>query len=199
MFGKGKREYNSHHIPLINKIGYGFGAMADNLIMNAFGGLVMPVYNIALFVDPALLGWAIAIPRIFDAISDPLMGNISDNTRSRLGRRRSWMLASSVPVLVFSIMLWGPPRALEGTALLVWVGVAVLGFYTAYTVFGVPHMALGAELTHDTQERNRNHAVAGKLLHRRHRIAPVQVGVLGQCAGGKECVGGPRVTRSPRR
>ena len=88
MFGKGKREYDPHHIPLINKIGYAFGAMSDNLIMNAFGGLVMPVYNIALFVDPALLGWAIAVPRIFDAISDPIMGNISDNTRSRWGRRR---------------------------------------------------------------------------------------------------------------
>ena len=117
--------------------------------------LYMKFATDALLIAPVAMALIFALSRVWDGISDPIVGYLSDNTRSRLGRRRSWMLASSVPVLVFSIMLWGPPRALEGTALLVWVGVAVLGFYTAYTVFGVPHMALGAELTHDTQERNR--------------------------------------------
>ncbi len=154
MFGKRKREYDPHHIPLINKIGYGFGAMADNLIMNAFGGLVMPVYNIALFVDPALLGWAIAVPRIFDAISDPVMGNISDNTRSRWGRRRPYIFAGAVLCAVLLPFIWTAP--VHSDWFVFW-WVAILGtlYFTAYTVYIIPFQALGFEMTTDYDERQR--------------------------------------------
>ncbi len=154
MFGKGKKEYDPHHVPLLNKIGYGFGSMADNLIMNAFGGLVMPVYNIALFVDPALLGWAIAIPRIFDAISDPIMGNISDNTRSRWGRRRPYILAGAILCAVMLPFIWTAPVHKDW---FVFWWVAILGtlYFTAYTVYIIPFQALGFEMTTDYDERQR--------------------------------------------
>jgi glycoside/pentoside/hexuronide:cation symporter, GPH family len=153
MFGK-KRQYSPHHVPLLNKIGYGFGAMADNLIMNAFGGLVMPVYNIALFVDPSLLGWAIAIPRFFDAITDPVMGNISDNTRTRWGRRRPYILAGAVICALMLPFIWTAPVHSDW---FVFGWVAVLGtlYFTAYTVYIIPYQALGFEMTTDYDERQR--------------------------------------------
>ncbi|QHI68274.1 MFS transporter [Tichowtungia aerotolerans] len=154
MFGKKAKEYNPHHIPLLNKIGYGFGAIADNLIMNAFGGLVMPVYNIALFVDPALLGYAIAIPRIFDAFSDPIMGNISDNTRSRWGRRRPYIFSGALLCALLLPVVWMAPVH-EDRFVFWWVAILGTLYFTAYTVYIVPWQALGFEMTTDYDERQR--------------------------------------------
>jgi GPH family glycoside/pentoside/hexuronide:cation symporter len=154
MFGIKIKEYNPHHIPLLNKIGYAFGAMTDNLIMNAFGGLVMPVFNIALFVDPVLLGWAIAIPRVFDAISDPIMGNISDNTRSRWGRRRPYIFIGAALCAIMLPIIWMAP--VHSDWFVFW-WVAILGtlYFTAYTVYIIPYQALGFEMTTDYDERTR--------------------------------------------
>jgi Na+/melibiose symporter-like transporter len=108
-----------------------------------------------LGVSPAVVGTIFLVARLWDAVSDPLVGNLSDRTHSRLGRRRSWLLAASLPLLVFALMAWSPPSSLSGGALTVWIAVAIVLFYTAYTAFDVPHMALGAEITLDRQSRNR--------------------------------------------
>jgi len=88
-------------------------------------------------------------------VSDPLVGHLSDRTRSRLGRRRPWMLASLLPIFATLLMLWSPPERLEGVALTAWLAVAVIGFGTATTIFYVPYQSLGAELTPDYHERTR--------------------------------------------
>lgn len=108
-----------------------------------------------LGAEPAIVGSIFLIAKLWDAVSDPLIGNLSDRTQHASGRRRPWLRAAAPLLAVFSIMAWAPPASLEGWSLNVWIGVAVLGFYTAYTIFEVPHMALGAEITLDTRERNR--------------------------------------------
>ncbi len=142
------------HIPLLNKIGYGCGAMADNLIMNAFAGLVLPVYNIALFINPVLLGWAMAIPRIFDAITDPIMGNISDNTRTRWGRRKPFILCGSFACAVILPIIWMSPFASDW-GVFWWLTIWGVLYFLAYTVFIIPYQALGFEMTTDYDERTR--------------------------------------------
>jgi len=108
-----------------------------------------------LALAPAAVGTIFFLSKVWDAFSDPLVGYLSDRTHSRFGRRRSWMLASALPVAVMTVMLWSPPRELEGTALYAWVAFSVFGFYTAYTVFYVPQLAYGAEVTSEPGERNR--------------------------------------------
>ncbi len=146
--------YSAEHIPLLNKIGYAFGAMADNLMMNAFSMLVMPVYNIALYVDPVLLGWAVAIPRIFDAITDPVMGNISDNTRSRWGRRRPYIFVGAILCAVLLPVIWMSPSHSDW-GVFWWLTILGTIYFLAYTVYIIPYQALGYEMTTDYDERTR--------------------------------------------
>jgi GPH family glycoside/pentoside/hexuronide:cation symporter len=108
-----------------------------------------------LLVSPALVGSILLAARVWDAVSDPLVGWLSDRTRSRMGRRRPWFLASALPFAASAIMLWSPPAALEGDVLGLWLVVAVFLFYTAFTTFRVPHMALGAELSRGYHDRTR--------------------------------------------
>jgi sugar (glycoside-pentoside-hexuronide) transporter len=109
----------------------------------------------SLGASPAIVGTIFLVARVWDAVSDPLVGNLSDRTKSRLGRRRPWLLGSALPLFGFGLMAWVPPESLSGAALNAWIAVAIVGFYTAYTGFDVPHMALGAEITLDRQSRNR--------------------------------------------
>ena len=108
-----------------------------------------------LLIAPGVMGLIFGISRIWDGISDPLAGYFSDRTNTRIGRRRPWLLASLVPIVVVFLMMWSPPQMLTGTALVVWMAVSVSGFYTAMTIFGVPHASLGAELSMSYDDRNR--------------------------------------------
>ena len=101
------------------------------------------------------MGIIIAAARIWDAISDPLVGYWSDRTRTRLGRRLPWLYASALPTGLLFAGLWAPPPALTGTGLILWLGATLLLFQTAVTAFLVPHTALGAELSLDHHERTR--------------------------------------------
>lgn len=108
-----------------------------------------------LLMPPFLVGVMFAAGRAWDAISDPIVGTWSDRTRTRIGRRRPWMLVG-VPLLVVSILMtWMPPRSLEGGVLAAWVALSLFAFYTAFTTYIVPHSSLGAELTDDHHDRSR--------------------------------------------
>ena len=108
-----------------------------------------------LLIAPAAIGAIVGSGRIWDAITDPLAGYWSDRTHSRWGRRRPWLIASAFPLALFGVMAWNPPLALGGSALLLWMGVAIYGFNAAITIFLVPHQALGAELSEHYHLRTR--------------------------------------------
>ena len=108
-----------------------------------------------LLIAPGVMGLLYGIARIWDAISDPLIGRLSDRTGSRLGRRRSWIFASIPATAIAFLMLWAPPVALSNGAIAIWVGAGLLLFSTAQTMFMVPHYALGVEMTDAHHERTR--------------------------------------------
>ncbi len=108
-----------------------------------------------LLIAPAAMGLIFALARIWDAVSDPMAGYLSDRTQTRLGRRRPWLLASALPIAVVPVMVWSPPAFLEGASLIAWMTVGILAYETVLTIFFVPHAALGAELSMDHHERTR--------------------------------------------
>ena len=101
-----------------------------------------------LLIAPAVMGFIFGVSRFWDAVSDPLVGYLSDKTQTRLGRRRPWIFASIIPVGLSFWMLSAPPENLSDNLLVTWMAVAVIGFYSAQTVCGATYVA-GAELTDD--------------------------------------------------
>jgi len=109
-----------------------------------------------LGIAPGVMGFLFLLSRVWDAISDPLAGYWSDRTRTRIGRRRPWLLAGALPVGLVFYAMWAPPEALgAGPALALWMGAAIILFYTGMTIFNVPHDSLAAELSDSYEDRNR--------------------------------------------
>ena len=108
-----------------------------------------------LLIAPAVMGVIFSISRIWDAISDPIAGYLSDRTTFKFGRRRTWMLLSFIPIAFGFLAVFSPPESMQGQSLDLWMMIAILSFYSAITLFNVPHMALGAELSEDYHERTR--------------------------------------------
>jgi GPH family glycoside/pentoside/hexuronide:cation symporter len=148
-------------VPLRTKVMWGFGGLADNFMFNTLTALGTLVYVNHFKLSPALAGLALGLPRIFDAITDPLIGNLSDNSKSRWGRRRPFMFAGVLACVVLLPLLWTLP--MTETASYPWYSnvpflyIVVVGslLALAYTFFVVPYTALGFELTPDYDERTR--------------------------------------------
>jgi Na+/melibiose symporter-like transporter len=97
-------------LPFSTKLFYGFGSIAYGIKDNAFAYFLLFVYVQIFGLAPELAGLAILVMLIFDAVSDPLIGYISDNTRSRWGRRHPFMYGSIIPVALTFFLIWDPPR-----------------------------------------------------------------------------------------
>ncbi len=137
-----------------HKVVYGLGAFVNNLLAAAIGGMVI-ILNLGLGMNPALVGLLGALPRLTDAITDPMMGYISDHTRSRWGRRRPYIFGGAIAAGVIYALLWQLPRDQSEQFYFWFFLVGSLVFYLAYTVFATPWVALGYELTPDYHERTR--------------------------------------------
>jgi Na+/melibiose symporter-like transporter len=135
------------------KFSYGIGQLAEGLKNSALSTFVLFYYNQVLGLSGTLAGTAIFIAFIFDAVTDPLAGSISDNWRSRWGRRHPFMYASAIPLGIAFFLLFSPPDGLSEWSLFLWLTVTVVLTRAAMTLYHVPHIALGAELSDDYDER----------------------------------------------
>ena len=141
-------------INLYQKFAYGFGALVNNLLGQAIPMMAI-VLNLGLGMNPALVGTLMALPRLTDALTDPLMGYISDNTRSRWGRRKPFIFFGAIFAGILYAAMWQLP---EGHSEMFYFWFFLIGsilFYLGYTIFATPWVALGYELTPDYHERTR--------------------------------------------
>ena len=159
------------------KTAFGAGGLGDNLMQNAINNISNQVLNIFLGVNPALISTAIFISRIWDAFTDPVMGSISDNTRTRFGRRRPYIMAGGIGAAVLFVLLWRFPFVSTEMGYFVWFLVMMLAFYTCYTIFSVPYNALSYEMSPDYNERTRIMAfkcvfgsIAGLLIQWQYKL-----------------------------
>ena len=141
-------------IPFPQKVAYGLGAFVNNMLAAAIGGMLI-ILNLGFGVNPALIGLASALPRVTDALTDPLMGFISDNTRSRWGRRRPYIFIGAIFSGLTYAALWYLPVGRSEMFYFWYFTVGSTIFYVGYTIFATPWVALGYELTPDYHERTR--------------------------------------------
>ena len=160
---------NAHHltapedrIPLRQKSAYAVGMLVNNLQAAALPAMVV-ILNLGLGMNPVLVGLIAAIPRAFDAISDPMVGYISDNTHTRWGRRRPYILIGAIlSGLVFALMWQLPEGHSESFYFWVFLGASIV-FFLAYTLYAAPFVAFGYEMTADYHERTRLHMFANTV------------------------------------
>jgi len=132
---------------------YGFGSIAFGVKDNGFSYFLLIFYNQVVGLSAGLAGLAILIALVADSFLDPLIGQLSDNLRSKWGRRHPFMYASAIPVAITYFVLWNPPRGLsQGPLFLYLIAVAIL-IRSLISCYEIPSSALAAELTTDYDER----------------------------------------------
>ncbi len=112
---------------------------------------IPPFYSSTLGLDLAAVGFILMLARFSDVITDPLIGRLSDRTRTSFGRRRPWVIAGVPVMMISALMLFVPPEEVSNLYLLTWIAAIYLG----YTLITIPYGAWGAELSGDYRERNR--------------------------------------------
>ncbi len=141
-------------ISFSSKLAYSSGVVVNNLLGNAVGTM-MVVLNLAMGMNPALVGLLGALPRLTDAFTDPMMGFISDKTKSKWGRRRPYIFFGAILTGVVYSFLWQLPRGGSENLVFWYFLIGSIIFYLGYTIFATPLVALGYELTPDYHERTR--------------------------------------------
>ena len=135
------------------KYAYSVGRAAEGIVIRAFEFFLFFYYVQVLGLSGSLSGLAVGIALIVDAVADPLIGSISDNTGSRYGRRHPFMYASILPLIVTFYLLFTPPKGLDQTGLFLWLTVFAIVTRSSIALHHVPHLSLGAELSSDYTER----------------------------------------------
>jgi GPH family glycoside/pentoside/hexuronide:cation symporter len=142
-------------LTFFTKTAYGVGQMSQGVKDIAFQSFVVFYFSQVLGMPAIMAGFAALIALLFDAITDPLMGDISDNWHSKWGRRHPFMIAAVIPFPISLYMLFSPPVGLDPDGLFLWLLGWSIVVRILLTMFNVPHNALGAELSQDYQERTK--------------------------------------------
>ena len=132
---------------------YGVGSVAFGVHQTALTSLLMLFFNQVVGLPAAWVGAAMMVTLIFDAICDPLIGEWSDHTRSRWGRRHPFMYASAVPIAIAFYFLFNPPLGWPNSHLLIYMIVMLVTVRVLLSLYEIPSTALGPELTLDYDRR----------------------------------------------
>jgi GPH family glycoside/pentoside/hexuronide:cation symporter len=159
-------------VPMGQKIAFGFGMLANQMFPAILG-----IFMVVLVEDLEFSGWMWSLvflfPRIFDAITDPIMGFISDNTKSKWGRRRQYVLIGGILMGIAYIFMWQLYKV-DGVQYNFWYFFLwSLVFYLGLTIFSVPYVAMGYEMSDDFHERTNIMAIAQFIGQWAWVIAPL--------------------------
>lgn len=149
-------------VPFLQKSAFGAGHLVLNLLPGALGVFMFFLLT-AFGMDPFLAGLLGGLPRIFDAITDPIMGFISDNTKSKFGRRRPYIFIGAILSGLFFIMLWQLDENASQTYNFWYFLIMSMVFLVGNTMFATPLVGLGYEMTSDYNERTRLMAFANTI------------------------------------
>lgn len=141
------------------KLFYGMGALAGQFAGNITTSMFNPVFNIALGVSPAIIGGVLMLYRIWDAVCDIVVGNISDNVRTRWGRRRPLIVVGGLLTGFLVPLLWQASPSWSMSWKIAYMVIMGLMLFSAMSVWAMPYYSLGMEMSPDYNERTRITAV----------------------------------------
>lgn len=153
-------------VPLRIKLWYGAGQAGNAVSGFGFSLFLFLYYNQVLGLSGTYTGIGMAIALVFDAITDPVVGSWSDGFRSRWGRRHPFMLLGAIPMSALFFGIFWPPAGLSEFSLFLWFTIMSILMRAAHTLFQVPYMSLGVELTQDYEERT-------SIAQYRYLIGPI--------------------------
>jgi GPH family glycoside/pentoside/hexuronide:cation symporter len=139
-------------LPVTEKFGYGLGDLASNIVFQVVINFMMYFYTDVFGIGAAAVGTLMLVVRMFDAITDPLMGGIADRTKTRWGRYRPYLVWVAIPYGILAVMTFTTPD-LSDSGKLVYAYITYALLMTAYTAINIPYSALGGVITSDPQER----------------------------------------------
>lgn len=146
-------------VPMSQKVAFGIGMLANQMFP-----AVMGIFMVVLVQDLGFPGWMWGIifflPRIFDSITDPIMGFISDNTRSKWGRRRQYVFLGALIMGISFSLLWQLYKSNSVEFNFIYFLIWSFVFYLGLTIFSVPYVAMGYEMSDDFHERTNIMAVS---------------------------------------
>jgi glycoside/pentoside/hexuronide:cation symporter, GPH family len=143
----------SRSLTLRTKITYGLGALGEGIFSRGYEVFAFFYFVQVLGMSAWYGGVAMLISTLLDAVSDPLVGAVSDRWKSKHGRRHPFMYASAVPLALTWVLLLSPPGGLDSFQLFLWFTLFSILLRMSLTLYHVPHLALGAELSNDYDER----------------------------------------------
>ena len=134
------------------KLGYGLGDTASNIVFQMVLNFMLIFYTDVYGLSAAAAGTLLLAVRLFDGITDPIMGGIADRTRSRWGSYRPYLLFLAVPYAIFAVLTFITPD-FDSTGKLIYAYITYGLLMTCYTAINIPYGALGAVMTNDPKER----------------------------------------------
>ena len=151
-------ETGERKLGLFTMMAYGFGQVGEAVKSAGFNVFLLFYYNQVLQVSATGTSIALAVALIFDAITDPLAGGLSDKVRTRWGRRHPFILFSAVPLAIMFYLLFNPPAGMTELGNLLWLGFFAVMVRASMTFYHIPHLALGAEMAPDYNQRSSMYA-----------------------------------------
>lgn len=148
----------SHRLTWASKLSFGMGAFGKDLVYAIVGTYLMKYLTDIRLVDPAFVGVLFMAARIWDAFNDPIMGVIVDNTRSRWGKFRPWILIGTIVNAIVLILLFLDVD-LTPAGYATWVAVMYILWGMTYTIMDIPYWSLVPAITDDEQERSQISAI----------------------------------------
>ncbi|MBN2224785.1 MAG: MFS transporter [Deltaproteobacteria bacterium] len=152
------------------KIGFGAGEFSSSVFFTVTTVILMIFLTDNVGLSATLAGTALLIGKLWDAVIDPVIGYLSDRTRTRMGRRRPWLLFAALPFAITFALMFRNPGLSSQTSLFIWTLLSFMALSTAYPCANIPYNSLLPDLTRDFNERTSVtgyktvFAVAGTLI-----------------------------------